>query len=43
MSELSVGQVAARAGVAVSTLHYYERSGLLVSERSAGNRRRLLP
>lgn len=40
MGDLTIGQVAARAGVAVSTLHYYERSGLLVSARSAGNQRR---
>lgn len=38
--ELSVGQVARRAGVAVSTLHFYERSGLISSHRTAGNQRR---
>lgn len=38
--ELSVGEVAARAGVAVSTLHFYERKGLIRSLRSAGNQRR---
>jgi MerR family redox-sensitive transcriptional activator SoxR len=37
---LSVGEVAARAGVAVSTLHFYEAQGLLWSERNAGNQRR---
>jgi MerR family transcriptional regulator, redox-sensitive transcriptional activator SoxR len=37
---LSVGDVAARSGVAVSTLHFYERQGLIVSERTAGNQRR---
>jgi MerR family redox-sensitive transcriptional activator SoxR len=38
--ELSVGDVAARAGVAVSTLHFYERKGLIRSHRTAGNQRR---
>ncbi|WP_333825287.1 redox-sensitive transcriptional activator SoxR [Pinisolibacter sp.] len=37
---LSVGQVARRAGVAVSTLHFYEEKGLIASSRSAGNQRR---
>ncbi|MCW6528988.1 redox-sensitive transcriptional activator SoxR [Sphingomonas sp. MMSM20] len=37
---LSVGEIAARAGVAVSTLHFYEAKGLLWSVRSAGNQRR---
>lgn len=37
---LSVGDVAARSGVAVSALHFYERQGLIASERSAGNQRR---
>ncbi|WP_298441274.1 redox-sensitive transcriptional activator SoxR [Gordonia sp. (in: high G+C Gram-positive bacteria)] len=36
---LKPGQVAARAGVAVSTLHYYEQFGLITSRRTAGNRR----
>lgn len=38
--ELSVGQVAARSGVAVSTLHFYEAQGLIQSRRTAGNQRR---
>jgi MerR family transcriptional regulator, redox-sensitive transcriptional activator SoxR len=38
--ELSVGEVAARAGVAVSALHFYERRGLIRSYRSTGNQRR---
>ncbi len=38
--ELSVGEVAARAGVAVSALHFYERRGLIRSYRTAGNQRR---
>ena len=37
---LSVGQVAARSGVAVSTLHFYEAKGLLEGGRSTGNQRR---
>lgn len=37
---LSVGQVAARSGVAVSALHFYEAKGLIHSERNAGNQRR---
>jgi MerR family transcriptional regulator, redox-sensitive transcriptional activator SoxR len=37
---LSAGQVAARSGLAVSTLHFYEAQGLLRSWRSSGNQRR---
>ena len=36
---LKPGEVAERAGVAVSTLHYYESLGLVTSRRTAGNRR----
>nr|WP_298130360.1 redox-sensitive transcriptional activator SoxR [uncultured Pseudoxanthomonas sp.] len=39
-TELTVGQVAARTGVAVSTLHFYEAKGLIHSWRNAGNQRR---
>jgi MerR family redox-sensitive transcriptional activator SoxR len=39
-SELSVGQVAERSGVAVSALHFYEREGLIFSRRTSGNQRR---
>jgi MerR family redox-sensitive transcriptional activator SoxR len=39
-AELSVGEVAARSGVAVSTLHFYESEGLIRSRRNAGNQRR---
>ena len=35
-----MGEVAARAGVAVSALHFYERKGLIRSHRSGGNQRR---
>ena len=38
--ELSVGAVAERSGVAVSTLHFYESKGLIKSWRTAGNQRR---
>lgn len=38
--ELSVGQVAERAGVAVSALHFYETKGLIHSWRNSGNQRR---
>lgn len=38
--ELTVGQVAARSGVAVSALHFYEREGLIISRRTTGNQRR---
>lgn len=37
---LSVGEVAARSGVAVSALHFYESRGLIHSTRNAGNQRR---
>lgn len=37
---LTVGEVAARSGVPVSTLHYYEARGLIRSSRSRGNQRR---
>ncbi|CAM3609693.1 Redox-sensitive transcriptional activator SoxR [compost metagenome] len=39
-SVLSVGQLAARSGVAVTALHFYESKGLIHSTRSAGNQRR---
>ena len=39
-AELSVGELAARSGVAVSTLHFYENKGLIRSRRTAGNQRR---
>jgi MerR family redox-sensitive transcriptional activator SoxR len=38
--ELSVGEVAARSGVAVSALHFYEAKGLIRSRRNRGNQRR---
>jgi len=38
--ELGVGELAERAGVAVSALHFYEAKGLIHSVRSGGNQRR---
>lgn len=38
--QLSVGEVAQRAGVAVSALHFYEARGLIHSVRNDGNQRR---
>jgi MerR family redox-sensitive transcriptional activator SoxR len=38
--ELSVGQVAARSGIAVSAIHFYERKGLIKGSRTVGNQRR---
>jgi len=38
--ELSVGEVARRSGIAISALHFYERKGLIHSQRTAGNQRR---
>lgn len=38
--ELSVGQLAARSGAAVSALHFYEAKGLISSSRTTGNQRR---
>ena len=37
---LSAGQLAARSGVAVSTVHFYEAKGLIKGWRSNGNQRR---
>ena len=37
---LTVGDLAARSGVAVSTIHFYEAKGLIKSVRSSGNQRR---
>jgi MerR family redox-sensitive transcriptional activator SoxR len=38
--QLTVGDVASRSGVAVSTLHFYEAQGLIQSWRNRGNQRR---
>lgn len=37
---LTVGVVAKRCGVNVSTLHFYESKGLITSTRNSGNQRR---
>lgn len=37
---LTVGEVAARSGLAVSALHFYEAQGLISSWRNKGNQRR---
>lgn len=37
---LTVGELSARSGVAISALHFYEREGLLASERDDRNHRR---
>jgi MerR family redox-sensitive transcriptional activator SoxR len=39
-ANLSVGYVAKRTGVRVSTLHFYEQKGLIRSWRNQGNQRR---
>lgn len=39
-AELTPSELAARSGVAVSALHFYERQGLIQSRRTAGNQRR---
>jgi MerR family transcriptional regulator, redox-sensitive transcriptional activator SoxR len=38
--DLTVGQLSARSGAAVSALHFYEARGLIASRRTAGNQRR---
>jgi len=37
---LTIGELSQRSGVAASALHFYERNGLLTSERTDGNQRR---
>lgn len=39
-SELSIGQLAARCGMAVSAIRYYEAQGLISANRNAGGHRR---
>ena len=38
--ELTIGEVAARSGVAASALRFYEAQGLIESRRTSGNQRR---
>jgi MerR family redox-sensitive transcriptional activator SoxR len=40
METLTIGDFAARSGVAPSALRYYERQGLIRSTRTGGNQRR---
>ena len=40
VKRLSVGELAARAGVATSALRFYEQHGLIVSERNSSGHRR---
>ncbi|MET9531994.1 MULTISPECIES: redox-sensitive transcriptional activator SoxR [unclassified Streptomyces] len=40
VQELTVGQLSARSGAAVSALHFYESKGLITSRRTSGNQRR---
>ncbi|WP_137132011.1 redox-sensitive transcriptional activator SoxR [Rhizobium sp. FY34] len=39
-SELSVGEVARRSGIAISALHFYETEGLIKSQRTKSGHRR---
>ena len=39
---ITIGQLAARTGVAVSAIRFYEEKGLLQSLRTGGNQRRFL-
>jgi MerR family transcriptional regulator, redox-sensitive transcriptional activator SoxR len=39
-TELSIGEVSARAGVSASALRFYEREGLIEAARTEGNQRR---
>jgi MerR family redox-sensitive transcriptional activator SoxR len=38
--DLTVGEVAARSGIRVSAVHFYEAKGLIHAARSSGNQRR---
>ncbi len=40
MTQLTIGQLAERAGVATSAIRFYEAQGLIASVRTAGNQRR---
>ena len=39
-SELTIGELAARSGVAPSALRFYEAQGLVAAQRTSGNQRR---
>jgi MerR family redox-sensitive transcriptional activator SoxR len=38
--ELTIGEVAARSGIAASALRFYEAQGLITASRTSGNQRR---
>lgn len=40
MDALTIGELAERSGVSTSALRFYERQGLISSERTVGNQRR---
>ena len=40
VEELTIGELAARSGVAASALRFYEERGLIHAERTSGNQRR---
>jgi MerR family redox-sensitive transcriptional activator SoxR len=40
MTELTIGELAERSGIATSAIRYYEDRGLVRSRRTAGNQRR---
>lgn len=40
---LSIGEVAKRSGIPISTIHFYESKGLIKSVRTTGNQRRFHP
>jgi MerR family redox-sensitive transcriptional activator SoxR len=40
MTELTIGELAERSGVATSAIRYYEERGLVWSRRTTGNQRR---
>ena len=39
-TSLTVGDVARRSGIAISTVHFYEAKGLIAGWRTIGNQRR---
>lgn len=39
-SQLSIGEVSARSGIAPSALRFYEAAGLIAASRTSGNQRR---
>src|SRR5437870_5841448 len=40
MAELTIGELAARSGIAPSALRFYEAQGLIAAQRTSGNQRR---